>query len=129
MHAANRGTLVNKTMIPDGSTRVTFIEGCLYVPSCGTNFLSFKKLLAKATRTGVLFRAGAQFLDASSNPIGYSPKLVHRSDVYPLVCTIIFGDVTKQNAIHDIASVVDFQEDNAHLQGVPADILQMCAQP
>ena len=61
--------------------------------------------------------------------MGYSPKLVHRSDLYPLVCTIISGDVTRQHAIHDIANVVDFMGNNAHLQGVPADIMQVCAQP
>ena len=52
-----------------------------------------------------------------------------RSDLYPLVCTIISGDVTEQNTIHYIANVVDFLQNNAHLQGVPADILQVCAQP
>ena len=60
--------------------------------------------------------------------MGYSPKLVHGSDLYPLVRTIISRDVTKQNEMHDIANVVDFLENNAHLQGVPEDVLQVCAQ-
>ena len=77
----------------------------------------------------MLFRAGAQFWDANTNLMGYIPEPVQRSDLYPLVCTIISGDVTKQHAIHDIAKVVDFLENNAHLQGVPAYILQVCAQP
>ena len=48
---------------------------------------------------------------------------------YLLVCTIISGDVTRQHAINDIANVTDFLENNAHLQGVRADIMQVCAQP
>ena len=53
---------------------------------------------------------------------------MHRLDLYPLVCTIILEDVTKQSRIHDITNVDDFLENNAHLQGVPADVLQVCAQ-
>ena len=101
-------------MLPDGSTGVTSFEGCLYVPGFGTNLLSVKKLYAKAIGSGVLFRAGAQFLDANNNLMGYSLEPIHRSDLYPLVCTIISGDVTKQNTIYDIANVVDFLENNAH---------------
>ena len=88
-----------------------------------------KKLCAKEIGTGLLFRAGAQFLDAIHNLMGFSLEPVHRSHVYPLVCTIISGDVTKHNDIHDISNVVDFLENHAHLRGVPADILQVCAQP
>ena len=58
--------------------------------------------------------------------MGYTLQRVHRFDLYPLVCTIISGDVTRHNAIRDISNVVDFPEINAHLQGLPADI---CAQP
>ena len=59
-------------------------------------------------------------MDANNNLMGYSPMPVHRLDLFPLVCTIISGDVTRQHAIHDIANVVDFLENNAHLQRVPA---------
>ena len=78
--ATRRGTLVTRNMLPDGSTRVTSFEGCLYVPGFGTNMLSVKKLSAKATGTRVFFRAGAQFLDADNNLMGYSPEPVHWSD-------------------------------------------------
>ena len=108
MLATCRGTVVTKNMLPDGSTRVTSFVGCLYVLGFGTNMLSVKKLSAKATGTGVLFRAGTQFLDADNTLMGYSPELVHRSDLYPLVCTIISGDVRKQREIQDIAYVDDF---------------------
>ena len=68
-------------------------------------------------------------MDANNNLMGYSPMPVHRLDLFPLVCTIISGDVTRQHAIHDIANVVDSLENNAHLRGVPADVMQVCAQP
>ena len=67
MLANGRGTLVTKNMLPDGITRVISVEGCLFVPGFGTNLLSVKKLSAKVTKTAVLFRAGAQFLDADHN--------------------------------------------------------------
>ena len=76
-------------MLPDVSTRVTSFEGCLFVSGYGTNLLSVKKLSAKVTGTGVLFRAGAQFLDADNNLMGYCPEVIHKSDLYHLVCTII----------------------------------------
>ena len=53
---------------------------------------------------------------------------MHKSDLCPLVSTVISGDVTKQRGIHNIANVDDFLENNAQLQGVPADVLQVCAQ-
>ena len=112
-------------MLPDGTTRVTSFEGCLFVPGFGTNLLSVKKLSAKVTKTAVLFRAGAQFLDADNNLMGYCPEPVHKSDLYPLVCTIILGDVARQHAINDIANVTDFLQNNAHLQGVSADVMQV----
>ena len=65
-----RGTLVTKNMLLDGSTPVTSFEGCLFVPGFGTNLLSVKKLSAKMTKTAVLFRAGAQFLDADNKLMG-----------------------------------------------------------
>ena len=91
MHATGRRTLVTTNMLLDGSTRVTSFEGYLFVPGFGTNILSVKKLYAKVTGTGVLFGAGAQFLDANNNLMGYSPEPVHRSDLYPLVCTSTWG--------------------------------------
>ena len=118
MHTTGRGALVTRSMLLDGSTRVTNFAGLLYAPSFGKNMLSVKKLSKKTTGTRVLFRAGSQFLDANNNLMGYSLEPVHRSDLYPLVCTIISGDVPKQNDIHDIANVVDLLENNAHLQGV-----------
>ena len=87
---------------------MTDYEGCLCIPGFGTNLLSVKKLSAKVTKTAVLFRAGAQFLDADNNLMGYFPEPIHNSDLYPLVCTIISGDVTCQHAIIDIANVTDF---------------------
>ena len=54
---------------------------------------------------------------------------LHKSDLYPLLCTIISGDVTRQHAINDIANVTDFLENSAHLQGAPADIMRVCALP
>ena len=44
MLATGRETLVTRNMLPDGSTRVTSFEGCLFVPGFGTNLLSVKKL-------------------------------------------------------------------------------------
>ena len=77
------------------------------------------------TKTAVLFRAGAQFLDAENNLTGYCPEPILKSDLYPLVCRIISGDVARQHAIHDTANVTDFLQNNAHLQGVTADVMQM----
>ena len=77
------------------------------------------------TKTAVLFRAGAQFLDAEINLMGYCPEPIFKSDLYPLVCTIIFGDVAHQHAVNDSANVTDFLQNNAHLQGVPADVMQV----
>ena len=108
MLATGKGTLVTKNMLPDGSTRVTSFEGCLFVPGFGTNLLPVKKLSAKVTKTAVLFRAGAQFLDADNSLMGYFPEPIHKSDLYPLVCTIISGDVVREHAINDIANVTGF---------------------
>ena len=105
MLVTGRGTLVTTNMIPDGSTRVTSFEGCIFVPGFRTNILSVKKLSAKVTKTAVLYRAGAQFLDADNNLMGYCPEPIHKSDLYPLVCTIILGDVTRQHTINDIANL------------------------
>ena len=77
------------------------------------------------TKIAVLFRAGAQFLDAENNLMGYCPEPIFKSDLYPLVCTIILGDVGRQHAINDIANVTAFLQSNAHLQGVPADVMQV----
>ena len=87
--------------------------------------LSVKKLSAKVTKTAVLFRARAQFLDAENNLMGYCPEPNFKSDLYPLVCTIISGDVARQHAVNDIANVTDFLQNNAHLQGEPADVMQV----
>ena len=125
MLSTERGTLVTKNMLPDGSTRVTSFEGCPFVPGFGTNLLSVKKLSAKVTKTAVLFRVGAQFLAADNKLMGYFPEPIHKSDLYPRVCTIILGDVTRQHAINDIANVTDFLQNNAHLQGVPDDVMQV----
>ena len=125
MLATGTGTLDTKNMLPDGSTRVTCFEGYLLVPAFGTNFLSVTKLSAKVTGTGVFFRAGAPILDANNNLMGFCPEPIHKSDLYPLVCTIISGDVTRQPAINDIANLTDFLENNAHLQGKPANIMQV----
>ena len=57
--------------------------------------------------------------------MGYCPEPIHKYDLYPLVCTIISGDVTRQHAINDIANVTFFLQNNAHLQGVPADVMQV----
>ena len=35
------------------------------------------------------------------------------------------GDVTRQHAINDIANVTHFLQNYAHLQGVPADVMQV----
>ena len=72
------------------------------------------------TKTAVLFRVGAQFFDAENNLMRYFPE-----HVYPLVCTIISGDVARQHAVKDIADVTDFLQNNAYLQGVPADVMQV----
>ena len=55
--------------------------------------------------------------------MGYCPEPIHKSDLCPLVCTIISGDVARQHAINDIANMTDFLQNNAHLQGVPADVM------
>ena len=73
MLATGRGTLLTKNTLPDGTTRVTSFEGCLFVPGFGTNLLSVKKLSAKVTKTTVLFRVGAQFLDAEKQFDGVFP--------------------------------------------------------
>lgn len=99
MYATGRGTLVTRNMPPDGSTRVTRFGGCIYVPGFGTNLLSVKKLSTTATGSGVLFRAGAQFMGAQNNLMGYSPEPVHRSDLHPLVCTIISGDAVPPQCV------------------------------
>ena len=91
--------------------------GCLFVPGFGTNMLSVKKMSAKVKKTAVLFRAGVQFLDSDNNLMGYCPEPILKSDLYPLVCTIILGDVARQHAINDIANVTDFLQNNAHWQG------------
>ena len=70
MLATGRGTLVTRNMPPDGSTCVTSFEGCLFVLGFGTYILSVKKLSIKVTKTAVLFRVGAQFLDADNNLMG-----------------------------------------------------------
>ena len=57
--------------------------------------------------------------------MGYSPEPIFKSDLYPLVCTIISGDVACQHAVNNIANVTDFLQNNAHLQGVPADVMQV----
>ena len=125
MLATGRGTFVTKNTLPDGNTRVTCFEGCLFVAGFGTNLLLVKKLSAKVTKTAVLFRAGALFLDAENNLIRYCPETILKSDLYPLVCTIISGDIACQHAVNDIANVTDFLQNNAHLQGVPADVMQV----
>ena len=125
MLATGRRTLVTRNMLLDGTTRVTCFEGCLFVPGFGANLLSIKKLSAKVTKTAVLFRAGAQFLDADNKLMWYCPEPVHKTDLYPLVCTIISGNVALQHAINDIANVTGFLQNNAHLQGLPADVMQV----
>ena len=55
--------------------------------------LSVKQLSAKVTKTAVLFRAGAQFLDAENNLMGYCPEPIFKFDLYHLGRTIISGDV------------------------------------
>ena len=57
--------------------------------------------------------------------MGYYPEPIFNSDLYPLVCTIISGDVARQHAVNDIANVTDFLQNNAHLPGVPADVMQV----
>ena len=108
MLATGRGTLVTRNMLPYVTTRVTSLEGFLFVPGFGTNMLSVKKLSAKVTKTVVLFRAGAPFLDAEKKLMGYFPEPILKSDLHPLVCTIISGDVGRQHAINDIANVLIF---------------------
>ena len=63
-------------------------------------------------------------MDADNNLMRYCPEPIHKSDLYPLVCTIISGDVSRHHAINDIANVTDFLQNNAHLLGVPADVMQ-----
>ena len=70
----------------------------------------------------VFFRGGAHFRHADNNLLGYKPERVHRSDLYPLVCKIVSGDVTKQLEVEVVANVHDSLETNAHLHGVPADV-------
>ena len=77
------------------------------------------------TKTAVLFRAGAQFQDAKNHLMEYCPEPILKCDLYPLVCTIISGDVARRHAINDIANVTDFLQNNAHFQGVPADVMQV----
>ena len=57
--------------------------------------------------------------------MGYCPEPILKSDLYPLVFTIISGHVARQHAINDIANVTGFLQNNAHLQGVPADVMQV----
>ena len=64
-------------------------------------------------------------MDTDNNLMGYYPKPIHKSDLYPLVCAIILGDVTHQHAINDIANVTDFLQNNTYLQGVSADVIQV----
>ena len=59
-------------------------------------------------------------MDVDSNLMGYYPEPIHKSDLY-----IMSGDVARQHAINDIANVTDFLKNNAHLQGVPADVMQV----
>ena len=47
------------------------------------------------------------FLDADNTLMGYFPEPIHNSDLYPLVWTIVSGDVTRKHAINDIANVTD----------------------
>ena len=108
MHATGTGTLLTRNMLPDGSTRVTNFEGCLYVPSFGTDLLSVKKCFAKAKGTKVLSRAGEQYLDADNNLMGYIPEPVHKPYLFPLVYTIFSKDARIQSEIQDIANVDDF---------------------
>ena len=117
--------MVTNNMLPDGTTRMTSFESCLFVPGFGTNLLSVKKLSAKVTQTAMLFCAGAQFLDAKNNLMGYCVEPIFKSELYPLVCAIISGNVACEHAINDIANVTDFLQNNAHLQGVPADVMQV----
>ena len=77
------------------------------------------------TKTAVLFRARAQFLDADNNLMGYCPEPIHKSDIYPVVCTIISSDVTRKHAINDITNMTEFLQNNAHLHGVPANVMQV----
>ena len=79
MLATGRRILVTGNMLPNFITRVTIFEGCLFAPTFGTNTLSVKKLFAKVTKTTVLFRAGAQFLDADNNLMGYYKTTIHKS--------------------------------------------------
>ena len=64
-------------------------------------------------------------MDAENNLMGNRPEPILKSDLYPLVCTIISSDVARQHAINDIANVTDFFQNNAHLQGVPADVMHV----
>ena len=57
--------------------------------------------------------------------MGYFPEPILKYDLYPHVCAIISGDVARQHAINDIANVTDFLQNNAHLQGVTADVMQV----
>ena len=57
--------------------------------------------------------------------MGYCTEPIFKSDLYPLVCTIISGDVARQHAVNDIANVTVFLQNNAHLQGGPADVMQV----
>ena len=57
--------------------------------------------------------------------MGYCPEPIFKSDLDPLVCTIISGDVARQHAVNDIANVTDVLQYNAHLQGVPKDVMQV----
>ena len=77
----------------------------------------------------VLLNGGAHFLDPNNQLMGYSPKPVHCSDLYPLVCKVILGDVQKKVEVEDVLNVNGFLENNAHMQGVPQDVMWVYASP
>ena len=69
IYAVGKGTLVTMNALPGGGFRIVKFSGTLCVPNFGINLLLVKYLSSKRAGSGVLFRAGATFLDAQNQSI------------------------------------------------------------
>ena len=108
MSAVGRGTLVTKRALPGGGFTLVIFPRTLCMPNFGINLLSVKQLSRTIAGSGVLFRAGATLLDANNQIMGYAPEPKARSKMYPFVCSIVSGDVGRQEALTDARTVEEF---------------------
>ena len=94
---SSRGRIYNREVSRD-----------IVAPNFGISVLSVRQISSKRGGFGVLFRAGAKILDEHNQIMGYAPKPKHKSEMYPLVCSIVSGYVRSKETISDARIVDEF---------------------